>query len=291
MKKSLFVSRNLIGDGLYIGPSLVRWHELNPEFEIDLLTLDDHVKCIYDHFGIPVNVVTSVPPEFQYDFQHTFNVNEAFDYSDRRFRETGKPEGCHLAEAYAALLGVDLVIDPAHPKAHIGPIFIPTEEEIVEEMEDLVLISMFSASCTSRDKTRPGLPPNKMLPWPKWELIIRYLRDHFGDENLRFLGAPTDRAPELSVSEDQYLTGVPLNRLALYMKHSKCVITLDNGMAHLSASQKVREFVFYPVCLGTHYIMPIGNPRCMVLQMDPVRLSVGNHVIPALKQFTSICKI
>lgn len=275
MRKALFTSRNLIGDGLYVGPSLVRWHELNPDYEIDLLTHQDHVTCIYSHFGIPVNVITDRVPEFDYDFEHVFDVSKAFSYCD-----TYK---CHLVEGYARLLGLT-------DKIEIGPIFKPDIEYIFKAEEGLVLISMFSASCTSRDKNHPGLPPNKMLPWSKWEIILRYLRDHFGDDKLRFLGAPTDRAPELSISEDQYMTGIPLNRLALIMRNSKCVVTLDNGMAHLAASQQAREIVFYPECLGLHYIVPKGNPRCAALHMNPVTTSASS-LVSAIKIFVDTFQI
>ena len=47
-------------------------------------------------------------------------------------------------------------------------------------------------------------------------------------------------------------------------------VTIDNGMAHLAASQKAKMILFYPACLGTHWIVPIGNPNMLqVIQLDP----------------------
>lgn len=272
------MSKNLIGDGLYIGPALVRWHEDHPDYDIDLLTNNDHVACIYSRMGLPLRVIFD-DDQVGYDFRFTFDCSAAFDVCSRK--------GIHIVEGYAELLGVTL---NGVDNSRLKPIFQPTIEWIEDSDKDLVLVSMFSMSCTSRDKRNPGLPPNKMLPWHKWEEILKFLRKHFGDEKLRFIGAPTDRAPELSISEDQYLTGIPLNRLALLMRSSRCVITLDNGMSHLAASQEAREIVFYPACLGIHYIAPLGNPRCAVLHMDPVTVT-GTSLVAALKVFVSTFQI
>ena len=191
MKRALFISRNLIGDGLQISPALRAWHSANPEWEITVETNNDHVTCIYTRMGVPVNIVTDAEQE-RYDFVHTFDPSQAFTVSETRRQ--------HIAESYADLLGVKLA--PEKGRAHLRPVFIPTPEELTEEEKGLVLVSMFSMSCTSRDKTR-SLPPNKMLPWHKWHPIISYLRSEFGERSLRFLGAPTDRAPELEISEDR----------------------------------------------------------------------------------------
>jgi ADP-heptose:LPS heptosyltransferase len=66
---------------------------------------------------------------------------------------------------------------------------------------------------------------------------------------------------------------IPLNRLALIMQHAKLVVTIDNGMSHLAASQSANTFLMYPQCLGTHYILPIGNPNLEYVQMNPVYVS------------------
>lgn len=65
------------------------------------------------------------------------------------------------------------------------------------------------------------------------------------------------------------MLGIPLDTLARIMARSKFIVTLDNGMAHLAASQRAREFVFYPRALGQHYILPKGNPNMEWIHMDP----------------------
>ena len=276
--KALFISRNLIGDGLYISQALYAWWQSHQGWEIDMLTYNDHITCIYTRMGVPVNVIFDEPDRSQYDFVHHFDVTPAFALCSHK--------KIHIGEAYAELLGVELPkaqkLTENHPSHVVKPIFIPTMEALAPSEIDLVLISMFSASCASRNPV--GSRPNKMLPWPTWTPLIRFLRSKFGDNSLRFLGAPTDRAEGLDISEDEYMTGIPLNRLALIMRASKCVITLDNGMAHLAGSQNARELIFYPVCLGLHYIVPYGNPRMGVVQMDPASTDPG-ALQGVMKQF------
>jgi ADP-heptose:LPS heptosyltransferase len=148
-----------------------------------------------------------------------------------------------------------------------------------ETLNGCILISMFSASCTSRDKDTPNLPPNKMLPWPKWKPMLNFLRESFPDTPIRFIGAPTDFVPNGYASDitrpGEYMLGIPLNTLALLMQKAKLLVTIDNGMSHLGASQETPTYLMYPRCLGTHYILPIGNPNLTYVHMDPV------HVNPA----------
>ena len=303
MKQALFISKNLIGDGLQTSRALNQWYRLNLDYEIVLRTDLNHVTPIYEHMGVPLTVVTSDDLQ-DFDFTHTFDPSKAFAVCDRRYQEwrlahRGMPHpgyirGAHIADAYAELLGIEL---PQLPNAeHVLPIFKPIvyapggqharDRELIDESEGKVLVSMFSASCTSRDKNHPGLPPNKMLPWVKWPPILEYLESEFGEGSLRFLGAPEDRAVGLRISEDEYWTGIPLNTLAQMMKRAELVVTLDNGMAHLAASQKAKEVVLYPQCLGIHYIVPYGNPNLGVTQIDPVTVA-PESIIKALRMFVN----
>lgn len=271
MKRALFKSVNLIGDALYISPALRAWSLEHPGWEVDIQTLNDHVARLYYGMGVPLRAIHYDRPKLQYDFEHNFDVNAAFNLSDQRQQ--------HIAESYADLLGVD--IQKQKDMSHVGPFYWPpsviTDEETAtgpapEEFryKDSILVSMFSASCSSRGNP-PG-PPNKMLPWALWKVILKTVAKTFPSTPIWFLGAPTDTVPSglLDVIPGGgYLTGIPLDKLARIMQRSKFVITLDNGMAHLAASQKTREFVFYPRALGEHYILPKGNPNMEWMHMDP----------------------
>jgi len=105
---------------------------------------------------------------------------------------------------------------------------------------------------------------------------LELLRSEYPDSKLALLGAPDDRLrPEygLEVTEDEYLLGIPLPLLANYMKYAKCVVTVDNGMGHLAASQRARHFHMACGLLALHFIVPWGNRNMRVVQITPMQLN------------------
>src|SRR5262249_18342274 len=93
-----------------------------------------------------------------------------------------------------------------------------------------------------------------------------------------FLGAPTDIVPAALREYGECRAGIPLPKLAQIMKESLFVVTVDNGMGHLAASQRAREFIFYPKVLGQHYILPWGNQNMEFIHMDPNSLNPAQAV-------------
>jgi hypothetical protein len=247
--RALFTSRNLIGDTLYVEPALSVWAKEHPGWDIDLLTLNDHITCLYEGMNIPgLRVVFE--PEPPYDFEFEFHVGKAFTF--------GEQFHWHIAKCYSAGLGTTI---PDNPRVT----YIPPEGE---NEKDLVLLSMFSNSCASRQ----GKPPNKMLNWATW-LPILILARQMG--RVGVLGGPLDETP-LTLMKEELFLGQPLPKIARMMRDAKLLITIDNGMGHLAATQGTPTILFYPTCLGRHWIIPTGNPNLLVLHMDPVKLSTSD---------------
>jgi len=298
--RALFISKNLIGDALGISPALRAWVKQQKEpVDVWIQTLNDHVTPLYEGMirdlwnpNTTVNtfgVCFDRPNGITFDFEHTFDVSAAFKLSDQKKQ--------HLATSYAELLGVDI----GSKTSDLKPIYIPEIEEITEEEKGCILVSMFSASCTSRDP-KYNYVPNKMPPWEKWKPMLEFLRAKFPNVPIRFLGAPTDEVPEhldkdLNLVDDwnlvrdgEYMRGIPLNRLALIMRSAKLLVTIDNGMAHLGATQEVPTFEMYPKCLGPHYILPVGNPNLVWVHMNPVTVNAKyllNGLEYAVRKFES----
>jgi|SRR5882724_476754 len=263
--KILITSRNLIGDGIQISAALRKWHEENPDFEIDLLTNNDHVAELYRGMGVPLQVVFDedmheanelIGP---YDSEFNFDISKAFQLCDQH--------QCPMAVGYAKLLGVELGPEPADIGPFYDPPMLEEDREWVESVpQDTILIAPFSNSCTSHQL---GRPPNKTLPWPKWKPILRYLRTL--DRPIRLTGSKKERADELDISEEEYLTGMPLRPLARAMKEKRIslLVSVDNGISHLAASQQLKHVLYYPLCLGLHYAVPWGNSNVMPIHVDP----------------------
>jgi hypothetical protein len=280
--KVLFTSHNLIGDGLYVGPSLREWIEQQTQpVDVWMSTLPDHVACLYEGMvrdlwnpGTLIHTFGTVfnrPEGITFDFEHVFDVNKAFIVS--------RDKQQHLARSYADLLGVKL----APGNEAVKPIYIPDTTAQGKWMEGpheplgllagCIIISMFSASCESRDKNTPGLPPNKMLPVPKWLPMLRLLKKEFPDVPIRFVGAPTDILPDGFDKFGDAMFGIPLNRLMLILQKAALLVTIDNGVSHMGASQETPTFLMYPRCLAPYYILPVGNPNLSWCHIDPVYVS------------------
>jgi ADP-heptose:LPS heptosyltransferase len=279
MPIALLTSKNLIGDGMYIQPSLEEWaKDHSDDWDIHLLTLDDHVACIYERMEIPRLQTVFGRIHRTYDFEFNFDVSQAFKISDQ--------DECHISVSYAKMLG----FEPERVATLVGktdsgkPKYAPRRVKFyVTDKDDhekgLILLSMFSASCASRD----GKAPNKMLSWAHWNPILTLLRQY---GKVVSLGGPND-FPQLQLSEDERYHSLPLEFVARMMRDSKLLVTIDNGMSHLGASQLAPMVEFYPACLGLHYIVPPGYPKMLVKQMDPNLLNPADATIvvkEALKQ-------
>jgi hypothetical protein len=274
--KALFKSHNLIGDALNISPAWRTWIKNKLELtdgnlDITMSTLPDHIAPLYQGMVRDLVEIKTVfnRPEGNFDFDFDFNVSMAFKLCDIN--------KYHIAEGYAEMLGVKL--DGGLER--LKPIYLPVQDE-VDVPENTILVSMFSASCEGRDP-KCNYIPNKQLPTDKWKPILNLIRKEYPNFPVRFLGAPehiedvdkNNMYAKDIVGPGECMFGIPLNRLALIMQKAKLLVTIDNGMSHLGASQETNMFLMYPRCLGPHYILPLGNPNLVWCHMEPV------HVNPA----------
>jgi hypothetical protein len=257
MKRALFKSHNLLGDGLYSGNVAEVWYaQHGKEFdEIEMYTLPGYTVPTYRGMGVPWKIVHETTGV--YDFEFNFDVNKAFEISDRKT--------CHLVESYGEMLNV------AKPGGWVKrPNYTPPEIEIPADECNLILVSVFSQSCASREN--PPKPPNKMLPWAKWKPLLETLRQAYPKYKIKLLGAKEDVLPAdsgLDGLHDGYLTGMPIDRLANVMKHAKLIVNVDNGMGHLAAAVGLNEFLLVPMCLALHYIVPWGHSGLRLAHIDP----------------------
>ncbi len=247
----VFKSHNLLGDGLNIYPALNAWHKLHPNEDIYMDVIPDYTQDIYTKMGLPVTI--GKPDGRIWDFD--FDVGKAFTL--------GHQLQLHITHAYANMLNVHIgeQADPNSYKLRYEPVEEPHEK-------DLVLVSMFSRSCSSRD----GHAPNKMIPESKMAYVIDYLRSTVGE--IGILGAEGDRATSLEISEDEYYTGLPLNKVALMLRDCRMLLTIDNGLSHLAATQQTLSVLLYPACLSPTWILPFGNLNCGAIQIDPALVTV-----------------
>jgi hypothetical protein len=291
MKRVLIISHNLIGDALCAGVAIREWFRLHrTEYdEVDLLTQNDHVTRLYKGTGVEwTNIFYSMDNDRQIFTKESLPKDHRYidlvdSFYDKIFvlgaGDAGKyadDHQCHIIEGFCDQLGIESpkvgtltnsigtfkawkpYYDPWVTLAHL--------KDDVEVDERFVLFSPFSASCASRK----GDVPNKMLQPGHWIPLIQFMRT-LG--LVRMLGAPDDKPDESwQLSEEEVMTGVRLDYLAVLMKNSKLVITVDNGMGHLAASQDAKHILFYPQCLGWHFIFPWGANNTVPIQIEPSQI-------------------
>jgi ADP-heptose:LPS heptosyltransferase len=278
MRRALIVSRNLIGDALCAGVAIREFFKQKLKTEdgfdvIDLLTIKDHVTVLYKGIGVEwSNVFTNEnhqseeikEGEWEYDKIYTIGAGDAGKYAD--------DHQCHIIEGFCDQLGieppqVDILTNQLGTFKAWKPFYkSPSAEAFAESLsteDELILFSPFSASCASRK----GGEPNKMLKPDHWVPLIDFMRT-LGP--IRMLGAPDDLPHESwQLSEEEVMTYVPLDWLAAVMKKAKLVITIDNGMGHLADSQDAPHILFYPMCLGLHFILSWGANHMVPIQLEP----------------------
>jgi ADP-heptose:LPS heptosyltransferase len=248
----------LIGDGLCISPALRAWYKEHEGWEVNLLTLDDHIADIYNHMGVPLTVCFQ-PLHKEYDFEHVFDISKAFQICDQ--------QQCQMADGYARDMGITLEPTAQGIHTYYDPGHFAEDDPLVESVpRGTILFAPFSMSCTVHD---PRIRiPNKTLPWPKWKPIIKFLRTL--GLPIRVTGRDTDRCDQLGFSEEEYLCGFPLRPLVRVMKEkASMLVSVDNGISHLAGSQDLPQVLMYPMCLGLHYAVPWGNPFVMPIHMNP----------------------
>lgn len=71
------------------------------------------------------------------------------------------------------------------------------------------------------------------------------------------------------------------------LKHAKFLVTIDNGIGHLAATQSTPTFLFYPACLSRTWIVPLNPATVTICQMDPgaIRMvTMYRHILDFIKR-------
>src|ERR1035438_10321021 len=104
MSKALVVSRNLVSDSLYIQPAVKKWQSEHPDWQLDLLTHKNYIAVLY--YGMDINwhqvffEDSEQTDASQYDSKFLLGAGDAGKLANEK--------RCHIAEAYADMMGVQL---------------------------------------------------------------------------------------------------------------------------------------------------------------------------------------
>lgn len=259
--RALFRSYNLLGDSLQTTPSLKAWAEeyksRNPE--IVLNTNDDYIQEVYKRIGVPLTVTTDPDlDDSSFEFVFNFDISRAFSL--------GATSNIPASLCFAAMLGMKV-------KSTL-PIFNLTDEEDKQARKDaektpLILFHPYSISCSSWTSDFA----NKRWSDENWTQIWNWINQDFGISALVLGGKESKKEyPIPGIPYQCHQFGLSLGSVAALQKHATFILTLDNGAAHLAASQNAHLLELYPSCLPEQWMANLENPNGQIIHWRPAEL-------------------
>lgn len=184
-----------------------------------------------------------------YEFAHIPDLsNQTITVLDvgKALQKTGG--SIHMTQSHFDALGIALPHNPA-PVIEFEQADVPTYDYI---------ISPYSQS---------DYLNNKLWPYHNWQEVINRLHPY----SVCVVG--TDRDPKLFTGVS-YFFDRPLGEVASLLKNvQKQVLTIDNGIAHLTHAVGVNHGMLYPQCLNDKWVL---NPQSKWIRGAPLGISV-NH--------------
>ena len=282
MPRAVFLRLNALGDPLCSTPALRAFRQENP--------------------GVSITVVTQAAP-----FTRVLDGNPDIDlliYSERMYLN-GIPEQRNqwiatlpiaLRDA-ATLYMMDLravVTNADIFQQHISKAFarivgVETESVrpvvVLDELErraarlltpkPYTVLSWHSVSNPEREDG-----PGKKKDWPveRW----RELAQRIGEEpDLDVYTIGSERDPFPTVPGVQPLHGLPIKVVAALLENAACVVTVENGIGHLSAAVDAPLVVIYSNLMPLPWANPAEATACEVIYKDPRQTTV-NEVLEAM---------
>ena len=112
-----------------------------------------------------------------------------------------------------------------------------------------------------------------------WHRLAKYLYARGLD--VISVGAETDARFDYPYGRNLY--GLPIKVLAALLEGAACLVTLENGIAHLGAAVDVPMVELYSKIVPIEWAYPAEATRCEVIYEDPKRVSC-TRVIEAIER-------
>ncbi|MCC6263387.1 MAG: hypothetical protein IT169_07410 [Bryobacterales bacterium] len=282
MSRAIFLSLNALGDTLCITPALRAFRKANP--------------------GVSMTVVTQAAP-----FTRVLDGNPDIDlliYSERLYLN-GIPEQrdqwigmlpIALREA-ATLYTMDLRAVVTNAEAfqrHISKAFATIVGVETESVRPLIVLdelerraarmltpkpyAVLSWHSVSNPEREDGQGRKKDWPVECWRELARRIRDEL-DFDVFTIGSERDPFPtEQGV---QPLHGLPIKVVAALLENAACVVTVENGIGHLSAAVDATLVEIYSNLMPLPWANPAEATACEVIYRDPRQTTV-NEVLDAM---------
>lgn len=126
---------------------------------------------------------------------------------------------------------------------------------------------------------------NKLWPYERWQEVINYLNSH--NYTVAVLGVSKYDPRQLFTGVD-YIFDYSLPQVCDLISHvRKAMLTIDNGISHLTHFLKKPHVLLYPSCLATEWVSNF-NDNAIIHKDRPLDISVDKviEMIHQVQQFT-----
>lgn len=271
MKKALFVGYNAMGDTLCTTPALRAFRRKNPDTfiiyvvqnsgfcrildgnpDVDLLLYSEVLYANHGVRDLGMNWLRTLPLDLDEPAQvHHFYLPQAMT----------KPEYLHdhIASNFARMLGVTL--DSTRPTVTITE---PDRRAIGRFLRGRYVV--FSMNSVTNPERESGNGRIKDWPPERWFELAGWLRN---EAKLEVIAIGAENDPQYDTHLVRNLFGLPVKLTAALIEGAECLVTLENGIAHLAAGLDAPAVVIYSDSFPRGWAEHQGLSRTKVLYGDP----------------------
>lgn len=274
MEKAIFLTLCALGDILCTTPVISAFRKLHPHTKIIYIAQSAGFTRVLEHNpdidltiysdrlfinGIPDQVtpwLRTLPIDLR-ESATLYRLDLKFACtSEEAFRK-------HMSHSFAHLVGVE--IDSVRPRLVLTESDRRSAAVFIER--PYVVFSMHSVTNPERTDGR-----GKKKDWPEenWQELAARIA---GKNNLDIFAVGAENDTPILVPHVRRLYGLPIRTVAALLERASCVVTLENGIAHLSAAVDAPMVEIYSNMMPLEWAYPAEATRCQVLYGDPFDIS------------------
>ena len=279
MDKAVFLGLNALGDFLCTTPTLRAFRRQHPRTKIIYLAQSAGFTRVLEHNpdidlviysdrlfvqGLPDQLTTwlrSMPldlraPATFYHLDLKFVCKSQDDFKQ------------HMSQAFAKMVGVQ--IESTRPTV----VLTESDRRGARVFTDRPYV-VFSMHSVSNPERADGKGRKKDWPTERWQEVAKRIAA-LGEYEILTIGAESESP--YPVSKARVLYGLPIRVVAALLEGAACVVTLENGIAHLSSAVDARSVVIYSDMMPLEWASYAETPRSRVLFRRPVRYDLRSSV-------------
>lgn len=269
--RAIFLSLNALGDTLCITPALQAFRRQNPKTSISVITQAAPFTRVLD--GNPdidlllysERMYLNGLPEQRKEWIATLPLGlreRATLYNMDLRAAVTKPEDFrqHISKAFARIVGIET--ETVRPVMALDQ--LERRAASLLASRPYAVLSWHSVSNPKRDD---GDGRKKDWPMDRWQELARRISTEAGLEVFA-IGSERDAFPSLR-RHITPLYGLPVKVVAALLEQAACVVTLENGIAHLAAAVDAPMVEIYSDMMPKEWAFPAESTACRVLYGNP----------------------